>query len=163
MSDLRSEFLNLVELFFNSQGVPDWFITNKLSVLNGVALYRTIAAKMFADEARDLLLSQPAAEEGTPFGPEVLVYKVGGKMFATLSPEDVPARMNLKCDPERALELRDGHESVLPGYHMNKRHWNTLVLDQSLGAEMIGELIVHSYDLVRASLTRKVREALPES
>ena len=118
---------------------------------------------MFADEARDLLLSQPAAEEGTPFGPEVLVYKVGEKMFATLSPEDVPARMNLKCDPGRALELRDEHESILPGYHMNKRHWNTLVLDQSLGGDLIGELVEHSYELVRASLTKKVRGALPES
>ena len=116
---------------------------------------------MYADEARDLLLSQPAAEECTPFGPEVLVYKVGGKMFATLSPEDMPARMNLKCDPERALELRDEHESILPGYHMNKRHWNTLVLDQSLGGDLIGDLIEHSYELVRASLTRKVQETLP--
>jgi predicted DNA-binding protein (MmcQ/YjbR family) len=116
---------------------------------------------MFADEARDLLLSQPAAEESTPFGPEVLVYKVGKKMFATLSPEDVPARMNLKCDPDRALELRDEHASILPGYHMSKRHWNTLLLDQSLGAALIGELIEHSYDLVRASLTKKVRATLP--
>ena len=118
---------------------------------------------MYADEARDLLLSQPAAEEGTPFGPEVLVYKVGGKMFATLSPEDLPVRMNLKCDPERAVELRDRYESILPGYHMNKRHWNTLVLDPSLSGDLVTELIEHSYDLVRASLTRKVRENLPES
>lgn len=116
---------------------------------------------MYADEVRDLLLSQPAAEEGTPFGPEVMVYKVGGKMFATLSPEDTPARMNLKCDPDRALELRDQYESILPGYHMNKRHWNTLVLDQSLAASLLGELIEHSYHLVRASLTRKIRETLP--
>ncbi len=116
---------------------------------------------MFADEARDLLLARPAAEEGTPFGPEVLVYKVGGKMFATLSPEDVPARMNLKCDPERAIDLREEHESILPGYHMNKRHWNTLVLDQSLNGDLIGLLIEHSYSLVRASLTKKIRDALP--
>jgi len=116
---------------------------------------------MFADEARDLLLAQPAAEEGTPFGPEVLVYKVGGKMFATLSPEDVPARTNLKCDPERAIDLRDEHESILPGYHMNKRHWNTLVLDQTLSEKLIRELIEHSYSLVHASLTKKIRDSLP--
>lgn len=116
---------------------------------------------MFADEVRDLLLSQPATEEGTPFGPEVLVYKVGGKMFATLSPEDLPARMNLKCDPDRAIELRDQHESILPGYHMNKRHWNTLVLDPTLSADLVRELIEHSYALVRASLTKKDRDSLP--
>ena len=116
---------------------------------------------MFADDARELLLRQPAAEEGTPFGPEVLVYKVGGKMFATLSPDDVPARMNLKCDPERALELRDRYSSILPGYHMNKRHWNTLVLDSSLSDALIRGLVEHSYALVRASLTRKVQDSLP--
>jgi len=116
---------------------------------------------MFADEARDILLAQPATEEGMPFGPDVLVYKVGGKMFATLSPEDVPARMNLKCAPERAIDLRDEHDSILPGYHMNKRHWNTLVLDQTLREDLIRELIGHSYSLVRASLTKKVRGSLP--
>ena len=116
---------------------------------------------MFADEARDLLLAQSASEEGTPFGPEVLVYKVGGKMFATLSPDEVPARMNLKCDPERAIDLRDEHESILPGYHMNKRHWNTLVLDQALSGKLIHELIEHSYVLVRASLSKKVKDSLP--
>lgn len=121
---------------------------------------RRTVGDMFADEARDWLLAQPAAGEGTPFGPDVLVYKVGGKMFATLSPEAVPARMNLKCDPQRAVELRDEHESILPGYHMNKRHWNTLVLDQSLSDELIRELIEHSYALVCASLTKKVRDAL---
>ena len=82
-------------------------------------------------------------------------------MFATLSPDEVPARMNLKCDPERAIDLRDEHESILPGYHMNKRHWNTLVLDQSLSGNLISELIEHSYSLVRASLTKKVRDTLP--
>lgn len=116
---------------------------------------------MFADEARDFLLIQPAAEECTPFGPEVLVYKIGGKMFGLLLPDDVPVRMNLKCDPERAVELRDEHESIQPGYHMNKRHWNTLLLDQTLSVDLVSELIVHSYSLVRASLTRKVRDSLP--
>ena len=105
-------------------------------------------------------LSLPAAEETTPFGPEVLVYKVGGKMFATASLEDGEGRMNLKCDPGRAVVLRDEHEAILPGYHMNKRHWNTLVLDGSLPRTLVAELIGESYRLVVAGLPRKVREGL---
>lgn len=100
-------------------------------------------------------LSKPGAEETTPFGPDVLVYKVGGKMFALTVPEEFPARINLKCDPERSIILRDGYDSILPGYHMNKRHWNTLVLDGSLPSKLVGELIDHSYDLVAASLPKK--------
>ena len=73
-------------------------------------------------------LSKPGAEETTPFGPEVLVYKVGGRMFALSNPEDVPPRVNLKCDPDRAIDLRERHDAIIPGYHMNKRHWNTLVV-----------------------------------
>lgn len=97
-------------------------------------------------------LSKPGAVETTPFGPDVLVYKVGGKIFALTMPGVFPARINLKCDPGRALILRDEHEAVIPGYHMNKRHWNTLVLDGSLPAKLVAELIDHSYDLVAASL-----------
>ena len=100
-------------------------------------------------------LSKPGAEETTPFRPNVLVYKVGGKMFALTVPDEFPARINLKCDPERAVILRDEYESILPGYHMNKRHWNTLVLDGSLPAKLAGELIDHSYELVAASLPKK--------
>jgi len=105
-------------------------------------------------------LSLKAVEETTPFGPDVLVYKVGGKMFALASPDEVPARVNLKCDPERAEELRDEYESVLPGYHMNKRHWNTVVLDGSLSAELERELIDDSYALVVKGMTKAQREAL---
>lgn len=113
---------------------------------------------MFADESRDLMLSLPETTEETPFGPDVLVYKVAGKMFATLSPEDVPAQMNLKCDPDRALDLRENYPStILPGYHMNKRHWNTLVLNGSLPPSLVSELIRHSYELVVANLPKKDR------
>jgi len=108
----------------------------------------------------DHCLSLKAAEETTPFGPDVLVYKVGGKMFALASPDEVPARVNLKCDPERAEELRDEFEAVLPGYHMNKRHWNTLVLDGSLGEDLVRELVDHSYELVVKSMTKAQRETL---
>ncbi len=100
-------------------------------------------------------LSKPGAEETTPFGPQVLVYKVGGKMFAATSPDEFPARINLKCDPERALELRDQYQAILPGYHMNKRHWNTMVLDGSLPSGLIAELIDHSYALVKKGLPKR--------
>ena len=106
-------------------------------------------------------LALPGAEETTPFGPEVLVYKVGGRMFALSNPDDVPARVNLKCDPERAIDLREQHEAVLPGYHMNKKHWNTVLLDRSLPADLVRELIDHSYDLVVSSLPKNKRPAPP--
>jgi predicted DNA-binding protein (MmcQ/YjbR family) len=105
----------------------------------------------------DLCLSLPGAEETQPFGPEALVYKVGRKLFAITVPEDHPARINLKCDPERSLELRDQYQAIKPGWHMNKKHWNTLVLDGSVPPKLIRELVHHSYDLVVASLPAKSR------
>ncbi|MBX3741988.1 MAG: MmcQ/YjbR family DNA-binding protein [Akkermansiaceae bacterium] len=108
-------------------------------------------------EAIDLCLSLPGAEETTPFGPDVLVYKVGGKVFALTDPGDFPPRMNLKCDPTRAVTLREEYESIIPGYHMNKRHWNTVRIDRSVPASLLRELIRHSYDLVVASLPKGKR------
>ena len=102
-------------------------------------------------------LSLPGAEETTPFGPEALVYKVSGKMFAITVPEDFPARINLKCDPERAIELRDEHKAIKPGWHMNKKHWNTLILDGSVPPKLIRELVQHSYDLVMAAMPARSR------
>ncbi|RYD40841.1 MAG: MmcQ/YjbR family DNA-binding protein [Verrucomicrobiaceae bacterium] len=99
-------------------------------------------------------LSKPGAEETTPFGPEVLVYKIGGKVFALTDPAEFPARMNLKCDPDRAVELRDEYDAVLPGYHMNKKHWNTIVLDGSLPGKLVREMIDHSYELVVKGLPK---------
>ena len=93
-------------------------------------------------------LSKPDAVETTPFGPDVLVYKVGGRIFALAAPDEFPSKVNLKCDPERSLDLRDAYPSITPGYHMNKRHWNTLVLNGSLPSKLVRELIDHSYDLV---------------
>lgn len=95
-----------------------------------------------------------------PFGPDVLVYKVGGKAFALTVPDQFPSRMNLKCDPERAIALREEYEAIVPGYHMNKRHWNTLMLDGSLPSKLVRELIDHSYDLVVAGLPRAARDLL---
>ena len=75
---------------------------------------------------RAYCLSKPCAAEGTPFGPDVLVFKVGGKIFALAALDDVPTTVNLKCDPDLALDLRNRYEEVTPGYHMNKKHWNTI-------------------------------------
>jgi len=110
----------------------------------------------------DHCLAQKAAEETTPFGPDVLVYKVCGKMFALAIPDDVPPRVNLKCDPERAEELRDEYEAIIPGYHMNKRHWNTVILDGTLPEALVRELIDHSYELVVRGLRKADREGLGE-
>ena len=115
---------------------------------------------MDLEQAIGWCLGRHGAEETTPFGPDVLVYKVAGKMFALAVPEDVPPRMNLKCDPDRAMELRDQFEGITPGYHMNKRHWNTVLLDGSVPAGLVDEMIAASYQLVVQGLTRKQRESL---
>jgi predicted DNA-binding protein (MmcQ/YjbR family) len=113
-----------------------------------------------ADDCRSYLLAKPAVTEEDPFGPDVLVYKVLGKMFATLAFENEEGRMNLKCQPDRAIELRDEHDAIIPGYHMNKKHWNTLRLDGSLAPSLIAELMDHSYDLVVQGLPAKLRNSL---
>jgi predicted DNA-binding protein (MmcQ/YjbR family) len=109
---------------------------------------------------REYCLSKPDATEGTPFGPDVLVFKVSGKIFALASLDDVPARANLKCDPDLALELRDRYEQVTAGYHMNKRHWNTVEIESEIPAAELRKMIDHSYELVVKSLPRKARETL---
>ncbi len=96
--------------------------------------------------------------EGFPFGEGVLVLRVAGKMFALISLDDNPLRINLKCDPERAVELRDQYEVILPGYHMNKKHWNTVVLDGTLSDVFVFELVDHSYDSMVATLPKTVRK-----
>ena len=115
---------------------------------------------MTSARLQEILFSFPGVEESTPFGPEVSVHKVGGKIFAIHSPTDDPLRLNLKCDPERAVMLREEYESILPGYHMNKLHWNTLVLDGMIPPALVRELITHSYALVVASLPKKMRDQI---
>ena len=105
-------------------------------------------------------LAKPATTEGLPFGPDVLVFKVGGKMFALMSLERLPRQANLKADPERIPELREQYEGrILPGYHMNKSHWNTVLLEE-LPDPLVRELIDRSYDLIVASLPLRVRREL---
>lgn len=98
--------------------------------------------------AQKYLLSKPQAKENFPFGPEVAVYKVCHKMFATLTVEAGMPRVNLKCDPDEALALRDRYPAVQPGHHMNKKHWNTIYLDGSISAAEVERMIDNSYDLV---------------
>ena len=102
---------------------------------------------------------KPGVSWDTPFGPDVLVFRVMEKMFA-LAPIGVFATLNLKCAPERAIELRERYAGITPGYHMNKQHWNTVDVTGSVPEKLIRELVDHSYELVRASLPKKVREEL---
>ena len=116
---------------------------------------------MSPDEVRDYLLGKPEAFEDYPFGPDVAVMKVAGKMFATLAVDKQGRHnMNLKCDPDEALILRDIFEAVRPGYHMNKRHWNTLLLDGSVPRGETERMIDNSYTLVVRGLKRAERQAL---
>lgn len=115
---------------------------------------------MDLESFREYCLRKPNATEEMPFGPDVLVFKVGGKMFALAALDEVPATANLKCDPDLALELRDRYEQVRPGYHMNKKHWNTVEIDGGIPDAEVGEMIDHSYGLVVSSLPKAKRAEL---
>ncbi len=111
---------------------------------------------------RTYCLSKSGVTEEFPFGDDTLVYKVAGKVFAITPLDEVELSINLKCDPDRAVELREQYESVIPGYHMNKKHWNTVYCDDSIKGKLLMELIDHSYDLVVAGLPKKTRLSLRE-
>jgi len=110
--------------------------------------------------AEKYLLSKPASRKYFPFGPDVAVFKVKNKMYATLSMNKNTANMNLKCDPYRAAALRDVYDAVIPGYHMNKLHWNTVILDASIAQNEIEKMIDHSYALVVNGLKKAEKNAL---
>ncbi len=107
---------------------------------------------------RDYCLSKKAVTESFPFDETTLVFKVAGKMFALASLDSQPLRVNLKCNPERALALRETYENILPGYHMSKKHWNTVILAGSITQDLLVELTDHSYELIVNSLTKKARK-----
>lgn len=111
---------------------------------------------MNIEEYRDYCVSKAAVTEHFPFDQRTLVFKVAGKMFALCDVEDFDG-INLKCDPERAVELREKFEGIKPGYHMSKIHWNTVATDGSVSDKLIRELIDHSYDLIVTSLPKKTR------
>ena len=112
---------------------------------------------MNIEEFRDYCLAKNGTDEGFPFDQKTLVFKVFGKMFA-LTDVDGFESINLKCDPERAVELRAQYTAVNPGYHMNKKHWNTVTVNDDLSDEQLYELIDHSYELVFQSLPKKIKE-----
>lgn len=100
------------------------------------------------EELRDYLLTKRETVEERPFGPDALVFKVAGKMFALVAWQEEPLRISLKCEPHLAEMLRNTYDAVLPGYHLNKRHWNTVILDGSIADDEIREMIDASYVLV---------------
>lgn len=113
------------------------------------------------DQIRAYCLSKKLTEEDTPFGPGALVFKVCGKMFGLMTfNEDQGIRMNLKNAPEINLQLRESHPFIIPGYHMNKNHWNTIVISSAVSPTLLYQLIDQSYDSVVAGLPKKVKEAL---
>ena len=114
---------------------------------------------MNIEEIRDYCINKKGTTEEFPFDEVTLVFKVMGKMYA-LTSLDKELSINLKCDPERAIELREEFEAIQPGYHMSKTHWNTVFIDGSLKNDFIKELIDHSYDLVVSGLTKKLKEEL---
>ena len=114
---------------------------------------------MNIEEIRDYCLVKKGVTECMPFDEDTLVFKVADKMFLLLNLSG-NLELNLKCDPERAVELREKHSCITPGYHMNKTHWNTVKIDGSLPDKFIMSLIDHSYDLVFTSLSRKKKEAI---
>lgn len=115
---------------------------------------------MNIEDIRIYCLSKKGTSESFPFDNDTLVFKVRDKMFALLGITNDPLSMNLKCDQEKAIELREKHAAILPGYHMNKNHWNTILLDGSLESSLVRQLIDDSYDLVLNSLSKKQREEL---
>lgn len=103
---------------------------------------------MDIEQLRDYCLSKPDVQETTPFGPDTLVYKVSGKVFLLFGLDGDPLQFNVKCDPDKAEELREQYPAVVPGYHMNKKHWNTVIIDGSIPARQLKEWIDDSYHLV---------------
>ena len=103
---------------------------------------------MNIEDLRDFALSLPGVTEGLPFGVDTLVFKLNNKIFLLASLDATPFQFNVKCDPENAVLLRERYECILPGYHMNKKHWNTILIDGTLTNDQLKEQITNSYNLV---------------
>ncbi|MGN6640314.1 MAG: MmcQ/YjbR family DNA-binding protein [Mucilaginibacter sp.] len=114
---------------------------------------------MNIEEIRDYCLAKPGVTDGLPFGEDTLVFKVGEKLFLLTSISS-GNQFNVKCDPERAVELRERYSEVQPGYHMNKKHWNTVYTDGSLTRKQLCDMIDHSYGLVLKSLPKKLQDEI---
>ena|ERR1700741_1395639 len=115
---------------------------------------------MFLDELRDHCIAKKGVTESFPFDESTLVFKVMNKMFLLVGIDEDPLQFNAKCDPDKAIELREEHSCVLPGYHMNKKHWNTIVCDGSVSNKVLKQWIDESYDVIVSSLPKKLKEEL---
>jgi predicted DNA-binding protein (MmcQ/YjbR family) len=113
---------------------------------------------MNIEQLQDHCLAKPFVEETLPFGPDTLVFKVCGKAFLLCGLNSHPLQFNVKCDPDKAIELREEYACVIPGFHMNKKHWNSVIVDGSVPVKLLKEWIDHSYDLVVSSLPKKEKE-----
>ena len=115
---------------------------------------------MNVETLREYCLSKKAVTEDFPFGESTLVFRVMNKIFLLVSLDANPLQFNAKCKPEKAIELREQYDAIQPGYHMNKKHWNTVVIDGSISSALIKEMIDDSYNLIVQSLPKKLREEL---
>jgi predicted DNA-binding protein (MmcQ/YjbR family) len=115
---------------------------------------------MNAESLQTYCLAKRGVEETQPFGPENLVYKVGSKMFLLVALEAMPLQFNAKCDPDNAIELREQYGCVLPGFHMSKRHWNTILVDGTVPDKMLLQWVDDSYNLVYESLPKRIKSEL---
>jgi len=115
---------------------------------------------MNIEQIREYCFKKKGVTEEFPFDEETLVFKVAGKIFLLASLESIPLQINLKCDPEKAIELREEYESVQPGYHMNKKHWNTIIIDGTVPARKVFEWIDDSYNLVVSGLKNSEKKLL---
>ena len=113
---------------------------------------------MNIETLREYCLNKPDVEETLPFGPDTLVFKVSGKIFLLTGLDELQLSFNVKCDPEKAIELREVYACVIPGYHMNKQHWNTILVDGTVSTKQLKEWIDQSYELVKSSLPKKLRD-----
>ncbi len=104
---------------------------------------------MNIESIHEFAMSLGEVEQTQPFGPDNIVYKVNSKMFLLIATDESPLKINVKCKPELALELRERYSCILPGYHMNKKHWNTIVIDGGISTQQLKEQIQHSFDLVK--------------
>jgi predicted DNA-binding protein (MmcQ/YjbR family) len=115
---------------------------------------------MHIEALRVYCITKPHVSEELPFDDVTLVFKVMGKIFAIIPTDEIDLSISLKCDPERAIELREKYTSIIPGFHLSKKHWNTIKVDGSLSDKFIEELIDHSYDLIVKSLPKKIRTSM---
>ena len=115
---------------------------------------------MNIESLRQYCLAKNGAEETLPFGPNTLVFKVGGKLFLLAGLDNVPLQFNVKCNPDNAVLLREQYSCVLPSYHMNKQHWNTVIVDGSVSDKLLQSWIDDSYNLILQSLSKKVQQEI---